>query len=127
MKTNTAFLDGSAIGLSSLCLIHCLALPLVAAFLPLAGTLAEAEWIHQLFALTAVPITLLAAFRHKQSKVGLSFAAPALLGLALLLAAGFLESLHDVEREVTTMGAILLAGAHLWRWSNSVEGVEADQ
>ncbi len=116
MNTATdSTLDASAAGLSFLCLVHCLVLPVIGAFLPLAGILAEAEWIHQVLVLTALPITAMAVMRHRTSKVGVSFILPAVLGLSLLLAAGFVESLHDFETPLTTMGAILLATAHIWR------------
>lgn len=88
----------------------------MAAFLPLAGVLAEAEWIHQLLVLIALPITALAIMRHRKTRVSFSFIAPAILGLSLLLAAAFVESLHDFETQLTTTGAIVLAAAHTWRW-----------
>lgn len=118
MKANARTLDGAAVGLSFMCLIHCLALPVTSAFLPLAGVLAEAEWIHQLLVLTALPVTALAIARHGKSSVGLSFIAPAVLGLMLLLAAAFLDALHDFETPLTVAGAILLASAHAWRWAH---------
>ncbi|MEM9168251.1 MAG: MerC domain-containing protein [Pseudomonadota bacterium] len=118
MRTGASTLDGSAVGLSLLCLIHCLALPVLAAFMPVAGVWAEAEWIHQILVLIAIPITALAALGHRQSAVGLSFIVPAVLGLALLLAAGFIEALHDFETPLTVIGATLLASAHIWRWAN---------
>ncbi|MEO1311436.1 MAG: MerC domain-containing protein [Pseudomonadota bacterium] len=118
MKTSASAVDTSAIGLSGLCVVHCLATPVVSAALPIAGTLAEAEWIHQLMVLTAVPITMFAVARHHASKVHLSFAAPAFLGLALLSAAAFVEALRDLETTLTVSGALLLASAHLWRWAN---------
>ncbi len=118
MNSNAPTLDSSAIGLSTLCLVHCLALPILGASLPLAGVLAEAEWIHQILALIAIPITLVAIARHHASKVKLSFVAPALLGLSLLLAAGFVEALHDYETLLTVTGAALLTSAHIWRWVN---------
>ena len=99
-----------------MCLVHCLVLPVVAAFLPLAGALAEMEWIHKVLALTALPITVLAIIRHRNGKVGISFALPAVLGLSLLLAAGFVERLEDFETPLTTIGAMILAAAHIWRW-----------
>ena len=118
MTSNTSAVDTSAIGLSTLCLIHCLALPVIGAFLPLAGVVAEAEWIHQVLVLMAFPITVFAITRHGAAKVRLSFIVPALVGLSLLLAAGFVEALHDYETWLTTAGAVLLASAHLWRWVN---------
>lgn len=117
MKPGIPTLDGSAVGLSFLCLVHCLALPAIAAFLPLAGVLAEAEWVHRLLVLIALPITALAISRHGKTGVSFFFIAPALLGLSLLLAAAFVERLHDFETPMTTIGAILLAAAHAWRWA----------
>lgn len=118
MSTKVSVLDSSAIGLSGLCLIHCLALPVVSAFLPLAGTLAEIEWIHKVLVLIALPVTLLAIFRHGATKVGVTFIVPALAGLGLLLSAAFVEALHDLETPLTVAGAVLLSAAHIWRWVN---------
>ena len=117
-QTTDSALDASATGLSLLCLIHCLLLPVLAAFMPLAGVFAEMEWIHKVLVLTALPITVLAIVRHRQSKAVLSFIIPAVLGLALLFAAGFAEELHEIETEITAVGGVLLAGAHIWRWMN---------
>lgn len=120
MKTSASTLDVPAIGLSSLCLIHCLILPVLGAVLPVAGNMAEAEWIHQLLVLMTLPITAFAVIRHRKSKVLFSFIVPAALGLVLLLTAGFVEALHDFETQLTIVGAILLASAHAWRWSNRI-------
>lgn len=117
MKANTSILDASAIGLSSMCLIHCLALPVMSAFLPLAGVWAEAEWIHQLLVLIALPITGMAIAQSLKTGVRILFIVPAVIGLSLLFAAGFVEQLHDFETQLTTIGAILLAAAHIWRWT----------
>ncbi len=119
MKANAPSLDGAAVGLSFMCLIHCLALPVVSAFLPLAGVLAEAEWIHKLLVLIALPVTVLAIARHQKSSVRFSFIIPAIIGLSLLIAAAFVEALHDLETQLTTIGAILLAFAHTWRWAHT--------
>ena len=55
MKNAAALFDVSAIALSGLCLLPCLALPLLAALLPLFGTWSEAEGVHGVFVLIAVP------------------------------------------------------------------------
>lgn len=110
-------LDAAAVSLSTLCLIHCLALPVLAAMLPVAGVVAEAEWLHRLFVLAAIPVTGLAIARSLAPGVRWGFILAALTGLALLTAAAFLEALHDVETPVTVLGASILAGAHIWRWS----------
>ncbi len=117
-QTTDSTLDASATGLSLLCLIHCLMLPVVGAFLPFAGVLAEMEWIHKVLVLTALPITALAIIRHQNSKIGVSFILPAVLGLSLLLAAAFVEQLEELETPLTAIGAVFLAAAHIWRWIN---------
>lgn len=57
MRATASLLDSSAIALSGLCLLHCLALPLLAATLPLLGAWSRAEWIHVMFATAAVPLS----------------------------------------------------------------------
>ncbi|WP_084417801.1 MerC domain-containing protein [Henriciella litoralis] len=114
---NPRAIDASAITLSALCMIHCLALPLLAAMLPLASVWAEAEWVHKAFVLVAVPLSGFAIVRSATSPGGLGFMLLALSGLTLLIAAAFLKPLHEVETPVTVTGALLLASAHIWRWS----------
>lgn len=110
-------LDAAAVTLSGLCLIHCLALPLVVGILPLAGVIAEAEWLHKAFVIMAVPVTAFVMTRCDLSKQErLIFNALAGIGLSLLLAAAFVHDLHDYETVLTVCGAVLLAGAHTWRW-----------
>ena len=60
---SAALLDAGAVALSSLCLLHCLALPLLAAALPLFGVWAEAEWVHLVFVAIALPMTGFALWR----------------------------------------------------------------
>mgnify|MGYP006265997723 FL=1 len=117
MTHNSTFIDTSAIGLSFLCLIHCLALPLVSVALPLAGTMAEAEWVHQVLVLIALPITAFALLRSSVGSARPDFVFPALLGLGLLLAGAFVEPFHDRERLLTVAGALSLAAAHARRWA----------
>lgn len=109
-------IDASAITLSGLCVIHCLALPLIAAFLPLAGTWAEAEWVHKLFVAVALPLSGFAIVRGMRSRGSPIFMGLAIAGLSLLIASAFVEALHEVETPVTVVGALLLASAHIWRW-----------
>ncbi|MEL6754286.1 MAG: MerC domain-containing protein, partial [Pseudomonadota bacterium] len=112
----SAAVDASAITLSGLCLVHCLALPLAASSLAVAGALAEMEWLHRGFVVAAVPLTLFAIFRGQGQPGQLGFSLVAGLGLGLLVAGAFVEALHDYETPLTVVGAILLASAHAWRW-----------
>lgn len=115
MKTlSPALLDGSAVGLSALCLAHCLLLPVGAALLPVLGAWAEAEWVHPLFVGVAAPVAGLAFLRRTESRRPAALFALAALGLALLLAA--LLAPHAWEAPLTTAGGVSLATAHLWNW-----------
>ena len=103
-------LDASAVGLSGLCLAHCLALPVAAEFLPVLGTWAEAEWVHLAFLAAAVPISTVALVRSGGWK------APVVLGLALigigLLMSGALFANEGAELAMTVAGGLALATAH---------------
>ncbi|MDO8411427.1 MAG: MerC domain-containing protein [Phenylobacterium sp.] len=112
MKLSTArLLDGSAIGLSGLCLIHCLVLPVAAAFAPLLGLWGEAEWVHLAFVVLAAPLSVGALLLTQPRRLGpISLAAA---GLALLVV-GLLY--HEAETFLTVAGGLALASAHLMNW-----------
>ena len=109
-----AAIDGVAISLSGLCLIHCLLLPVVSAMLPLAGSWAEIEWAHKAFVVAALPFSLLALASARATGIIGGLIAS---GFILLAAAAFAEPLHDQETAMTLMGGLLLAGGHALRWS----------
>lgn len=110
-----ALLDAGALALSSLCLLHCLALPLLAAALPLFGAWAEAEWVHLLFVAVALPITAVALWRaHQQQHLPTGAWAAATLGLGLLLAGALGWPSHEVETPLTVAGSLMLAATHVW-------------
>jgi len=106
--------DSVAIGMSSLCLAHCLALPLAASLAPIAGAWADAEWIHWLFVLIATPISLwtLGSPPNRSTPI-LGLAG---VGLVFLFAgaAGFPS--HDLETPATVAGGLLVAAAHILNW-----------
>lgn len=108
---NTLTIDRGGVLLSSLCIIHCLFLPLFATALPLLGLLSEAEWLHKIFVLLAVPLSLSLMMKSNSQRIG----GLALMGISLLLAGAFAEPLHDFEQQLTISGALLLGFAHIWR------------
>lgn len=115
MKRASTLLDASAIALSSLCLLHCLALPLLAAALPLLGVWAEAEWVHVLFVIIAAPMTGFALWRaHRQQRLPAAAVTSAAVGLSLLLAGAAGWPSHDSETPMTVAGSLLLAATHAW-------------
>ncbi len=106
--------DRCAIGLSGLCLVHCLGLPMALSLAPAAFVWGEAEWVHGVLFLLALPVslwTLAGSSDRSWPLLGLAG-----LGLALLAAgaAGFPS--HDMETPVTVTGALLLAAAHGLNW-----------
>lgn len=119
--TTRAFspLDASAVGLSTACLLHCLALPVAAAVLPALGVVADNEWIHRGFVLVAMVVTGLALVRS-MSGARWAFIPLAIVGLALLIAGAFLEPMEAHETPLTVAGALILASAHIWRWRRHV-------
>ena len=115
----TPQIDIYAASLAGLCLIHCLALPVLVAFLPVVLVLSEAEWIHQLIVVLAAPATL---WVISTARPGLWFVVAALTGITFLFAGAFAETLHEVETPLTVAGSVLLASAHLWHWYHNRVG-----
>jgi hypothetical protein len=104
-------LDGSAIGLSGLCLVHCLALPVAAAASPLLGVWSEAEWVHLAFVLLAAPLSaaaLVMARPRRPAAIVLALAGLVLLAAALLF--------PEAETVMTVAGGLVLASGHLVNW-----------
>lgn len=116
-RPRLAWLDGFAISASTLCLIHCLALPLLAAAIPaLAELLDLGPHFHLLILALAIPASALAlAAGYRRHGLVL----PVLAGVAglLLLAAGTaIAATAIVEVALTVAGSLILAAAHLANW-----------
>lgn len=129
-----ARLDLYAAGLSTLCLLHCLALPLLVTLMPLAALAAESELLHQILAAAAVPVSLRVVWKSLSVDGNRPFIGAALIGLGLLLLAAFVEAVSAYEEPITVTGGVLLCSAHLWHWmqqrgKRSLHGVlvEADE
>ena len=116
-----SWFDGMAVGASVLCLIHCLALPIVIAALPaLAARLDLGEGFHLGVLAFALPVSAVALGEGWRRHRGL---APLFVGAAglVLLAAGLaFEEWVAVETGVTVAGSLLLAGAHVANWRGRV-------
>lgn len=107
--------DGVAMSLSGLCLLHCLALPVLAVSLPVLGALAEAEWVHWLFVALAVPASALALL-GSFGRGSASLIAGATVGIGLLIAGAAGWPDHDSETLLTVAGGLVLAGVHALNW-----------
>ena len=113
---STDWLDGAAIGLSGLCLLHCLALPFFVGALPMLMPFTESH-LHAQMLYFVVPLSIVAIgigyARHREPLVVLT----AIAGLSLLFAGATVAhaSLGIVaDRLFTIGGSIVLAAAHLW-------------
>mgnify|MGYP006267058945 CR=1 FL=1 len=111
-------LDISGIGLSTLCLAHCLAMPLITGMLPVLATVEEAEWLHRALVAVAVPVTGRAWWHDTMKASTRRFQVLAPAGLALLIVAAFIPVDHQVETGMTVLGALGLAIAHALRWAD---------
>ena len=116
MKISTERADKLAIGLSSLCVIHCFATPLLLVLIP-AGALAsfDLESFHFWMVIAVIPTSIyaiaLGSKKHKQLYVALF----AVVGLATLICSVILGEhyLGEIgEKLVTTIGGVIVAYSH---------------
>ena len=120
MSKSTNWLDGAAVGLSALCLIHCLALPLVVAGLPFLAQFAEGH-LHAQMLVVVLPLSCIAlglGYRHHRN---LKIVAAGTVGMLILTIGATVA--HDklglaADRLFTIVGALVLATAHFY---NSVQ------
>lgn len=112
-----AAIDGAAVCLSALCLVHCLALPLVLSIAPwiVPGMLAD-ERFHLWAVLLALPISIVGISRGVLGHRHVAVAGLAVLGLLCLLAGALWLEGERNELVFSVFGATLLAGAHVLNW-----------
>lgn len=116
-----SWFDGLAVGASVLCLIHCLALPIVIAALPaLAARLDLGERFHLGVLAFALPVSAVALGEGWRRHRGLTPLFVGAAGLVLLAAGLAFEDWVAVETGVTVAGSLLLAGAHVANWRGRV-------
>ncbi|WP_300530492.1 MerC domain-containing protein [Maricaulis sp.] len=113
--------DAAGIGLSGLCLVHCLGLPLLISLSP-ALMWMENEFIHIGLASLALLVWLTVLPKWPSGPAGLAMKAVAITGLALLFLGALWEVSETFEKVVTSIGAIALASAHLMAWKGSHKG-----
>jgi hypothetical protein len=113
---STDWLDGTAVVLSGLCLVHCLALPLIVVGLPFLSAIAEGH-LHAQMLVVVLPLSILALGagfrRHHDSRV----MAAGAIGMLLLTIGGTIA--HNqygivADRSLTVLGALTLAIAHFY-------------
>ena len=120
--TRPRSLDATAIGLSTLCVAHCLALPILASSLPLTGIWFQAEWVHWAFVAMAAPISILALNFSPQARPSPSLLILTLLGIMALVAGVLGGSDRAWETSFTIAGSLMLIGAHILNWRRRPSG-----
>ena len=108
---STVRLDRLAIGLSGLCLVHCLATSVLFALLASAGSVIGAPWVHEVGLAVAMAMGTLALGK---GVVEHGYAMPSAIGgLGLGVMAGALTLPHDgSEAMATIVGVTILALGH---------------
>lgn len=116
MSFNQTFFDKTAIALSTLCALHCLALPILIAAVPLVSTLNfSGEAAHRILLLAVVPVSAIAIWQGcRKHWLGLQLGAGLML---MVLAASVGHTLlgESGEKALTLTGAAVLMWGH---WKN---------
>ena len=115
MKTST-FWDKTAVILSGLCLVHCLALPFAVALLPFMSELTSGHLHAQLLAVV-LPISVLAFTLGYRRHGSWKIVGVGVLGMVVLAVGGtYVHHRYGVaaDRAVTVAGSSILAIAHFF-------------
>lgn len=110
----TGILDNAAVTLSGLCLLHCLALPVLVAALPFLGQFSE-EHFHFQMLVVVLPVSLVAftyGFRRHRDRRIVAWGGAGML--LLVLGATVAHSSYGVvaDRLVTICAVLILAATH---------------
>ena len=107
-----SFWDRAGVVLSGLCAAHCLLMPVALATLPLWPAASDAHaWLHPLFAVLLVPVTLFALRRRRDRATALLLGVGLVIVLAATLAHGALG--RTSELAAMLLGSGLLVAGHL--------------
>lgn len=111
------WIERAAVGASILCLIHCLALPILLAALPALSTiLSVPESIHVwilAFAIPAAGAALVTGYRRHMARYPMVMG---VIGLAFMAIGAFVFARQWLETPTTVFGSITLASAHVINW-----------
>lgn len=116
MPKPSNWLDGAAVALSALCLIHCLALPLIVAGVPFLAQFAEGH-LHAQMLVIVLPLSIVAlalGFRRHRS---LRIVAAGVVGMTALVIGATVAHTYlglMADRLFTIVGALVLATAHFF-------------
>lgn len=115
-RAKTDWMDRAAVFLSALCLLHCLALPLLVAGLPLLAQFSGSH-LHAQMLIIVAPLSVLAlglGFRHHRNTKILWAGFIGLMGLILGATLGHGYGNELIDRGMTIAGSVVLAIAHYY-------------
>lgn len=122
-KVQENWVESAAMGASMLCLVHCLALPLILAALPtLSSVLDIPESFHLWVLAFAVPASGAALFAGRARHGAIWPLAIGACGLALLAIGAIVLGSRPAETPTTVLGSLFLVGAHLANWRLRTRG-----
>lgn len=111
------WVERAAVGASFVCLVHCLALPLLLAALPvLAAAIPLPETFHLWVIAFAVPTSAIALITGRARHGSIHPVVIGGIGLFLLAVGALVVGETPWETPVTVAGSLTLAAAHLWNW-----------
>jgi hypothetical protein len=116
MKNIQSISDNTAISLSLLCIIHCLALPLIIVMLPTLTIFnLQDEAVHFWMLGAVIPTSLFALTMGCRKHNNYNVIGLGIVGLTIILASAFLGHVFGETGEtvLTTVGAIFIAVVHL--------------
>ncbi len=111
------WLDGAAVALSALCLVHCLALPLVVAGVPFLAQFSEGH-LHAQVLVVVLPLSVIALALGFRRHRDLRIIAAGALGMVLLATGATFAHTQlglTADRAFTMTGSLILAITH---WKN---------
>ena len=117
LTATQAAIDGAAVCLSAVCMVHCLALPLLISVAPwLVPGLVADERFHLWAVMVALPVSVVGIARGVRAHRHVRVIALAAAGLLALTAGALWVEEGWPETAVSATGALVLAGAHLLNW-----------
>ncbi|WP_300543786.1 MerC domain-containing protein [Maricaulis sp.] len=121
-KNRHGTMDATGVGLSAICVLHCLFLPATAAAAPmlapeLGGAIGLSHDWHLVLLALAAPVSLIGlGWSVRATKAGWRLFAIGLFGLALMAVGASHIVSPAVETALTLAGVTVLAGAHFANW-----------
>jgi hypothetical protein len=117
-KIDSKRLDTYAIGISGLCLLHCVLTSFIIPFFPMfASQFVQDEAVHVLLFVLALPLSVIALYFGKSKHQRSRYLMVGLVGLGFMFAGLFEIGGHIGETILTTIGVLTLASAHLGNYS----------